>query len=463
MPDKIISPGKTNEQDLLGRREVLWSLGLGALGIGCLPQSLPVHGSDQRRPPLFGNAKSCIVVFLFGGPGQQDLWDLKPDAPVELRGEYLPISTSVPGIQISDHLPLLSQQMDKYTIVRSVSHTDFEHGSASYTALTGHPHPLPGTNTPARKQDFPTYGAAIARLKPTDRPVPSAAVLGPVMHQGNRPPMAGQNAGFLGEAFEPYRIDGDPSATDFRVQGLDIAPELVGGRLNQRFALLESLDGQRPSLSARQSVEGMSKLKKRAFGLLGSSTSQRAFDLQLEKPATRDRYGRHKFGQTLILARRLVEAEVPLVTVNWSKLNADQWDTHKNNYKTLGEKLLPPFDQGMSALLEDLDQRGLLESTMVLCLGEFGRTPKINKDAGRDHWPDCYSVLMAGGGIPRGFVLGTSDRHAAYPLHDPVGPWDIAATMYHLLGVDPHRHVRDRENRPFILSPGRVIEDLVKG
>ncbi len=447
----------------LDRRGWMQSIGLGALGIGFPPVLQAAGASDQRRPPLFGNARSCIVVFLFGGPGQQDLWDLKPDAPVELRGEYLPISTSVPGIQISDHLPQLSQQMDKYTIVRSVSHTDFEHGSASYTALTGHPHPLPGTNTPARKEDFPTYGAVVARLKPTDRPVPSAAVLGPVMHQGNRPPMAGQNAGFLGEAFEPYRIDGDPNADDFQVVGLDVPAELMGGRLGKRFELLEKLDGQQLSLLSRDRVDGMSKLKQRAFELLRSSTSQQAFDLEQEKTATRDRYGRHKFGQTLILARRLVEAEVPLVTVNWSKLNADQWDTHKNNYKTLGEKLLPPFDQGMSALLEDLDQRGLLESTLVLCLGEFGRTPKINKDAGRDHWPDCYSVLMAGGGIPRGFVLGTSDRHAAYPLYDPVGPWDIAATMYHLLGVDPHVHVRDRENRPFLLSPGRVIEDLVKG
>ena len=461
-------PLQINSQDVklhtgLDRRGWMQSIGLGALGIGFPPVLQAAGASDQRRPPLFGNARSCIVVFLFGGPGQQDLWDLKPDAPVELRGEYLPISTSVPGIQISDHLPQLSQQMDKYTIVRSVSHTDFEHGSASYTALTGHPHPLPGTNTPARKEDFPTYGAVVARLKPTDRPVPSAAVLGPVMHQGNRPPMAGQNAGFLGEAFEPYRIDGDPNAEDFQVAGLDVPAELVGGRLGKRFALLEKLDGQQPSLLSRDRVDGMSKLKQRAFGLLRSSTSQQAFDLEREKTATRDRYGRHKFGQTLIMARRLVEAEVPLVTVNWSKLNADQWDTHKNNYKTLGEKLLPPFDQGMSALLEDLDQRGLLESTLVLCLGEFGRTPKINKDAGRDHWPDCYSMLMAGAGIPRGFVLGTSDRHAAYPLYDPVGPWDIAATMYHLLGVDPHAHVRDRENRPFLLSPGRVIEDLVKG
>ena len=242
-------PLQINSQDVklhtgLDRRGWMQSIGLGALGIGFPPVLQAAGASDQRRPPLFGNARSCIVVFLFGGPGQQDLWDLKPDAPVELRGEYLPISTSVPGIQISDHLPQLSRQMDKYTIVRSVSHTDFEHGSASYTALTGHPHPLPGTNTPARKEDFPTYGAVVARLKPTDRPVPSAAVLGPVMHQGNRPPMAGQNAGFLGEAFEPYRIDGDPNAEDFQVAGLDVPPELVGGRLGKRFELLEMLDHQ---------------------------------------------------------------------------------------------------------------------------------------------------------------------------------------------------------------------------
>ena len=447
----------------MDRRRWLYGCGLGALGIGFPRPVLAGSDSDQRRPPLFGHAKSCIVVFLFGGPGQQDLWDLKPDAPTEVRGEYLPIATNVPGIQISDHLPQLSQQADKFTIVRSVTHTDFEHGSASYTALTGHPHPKPGTNTPATKDDFPTYGAVIARLKPTDRPVPSAAVLGPVMHQGNRPPMAGQNAGFLGEAFDPFRIDGDPNAEDFQVLGLDVPPELVGRRLNQRFELLETLDRQMPSLGAWRAVDGMAKLKHRAYGLLGSSTSQQAFALDQEKPATRDRYGRHKFGQTLILARRLVQAEVPLITVNWSKLNADQWDTHKDNYKTLGTKLLPPFDQGMSALLEDLDQRGLLDTTLVICLGEFGRTPKINKTAGRDHWPDCYSVLMAGGGVPRGFVLGVSDRQAAYPLYDPVGPWDVSATMYHLLGVDPHVHVKDRINRPFVLSPGRVIEDLVRG
>ena len=375
---------------MIQRRRWLQLASLGGLGIGIPSAWARAATTDGRVPPLFGNARSCILIFQFGGPGQQDLWDLKPDAPAEVRGEFQPIETNVNGIRISEKLPLLAQQANRFTIVRSVTHTDFEHGSASYTALTGQPHPKPGTNTPASKDDFPTFGAVIARAHPTDRPVPSAAILGPVMHQGNRPPMAGQNAGFLGEAFDPYRIDGDPNAADFEVSGLQLPAELAGIRLSDRFDLLRQLDSQRRSLSTVESVDGMSKLKQRAYGLLGSATSQRAFDLGREKPELRDHYGRHKFGQSLLLARRLAEAGVPIITVNWSKLNADQWDTHKNNYATLKTKLLPPYDQGLAALLADLDDRGLLDSTLVISLGEFGRTPRINKDAGRDHWPDCY-------------------------------------------------------------------------
>jgi uncharacterized protein (DUF1501 family) len=222
---------------------------------------------------------------------------------------------------------------------------------------------------------------------------------------------------------------------------------------------MKSLDQHWRRLDQLRAADGMSQLKHRAFGLLGSSQSRRAFDLVKEPAALRDRYGRHRFGQTMLLARRLVEAEVPLITVNWSKLNADQWDTHKKNYSRL-RQLLPPFDQGFAAFLEDLDQRGLLDTTLVICLGEFGRTPKINKDAGRDHWPDCYSVVMAGGGLQRGSVFGSSDYQAAYPVDEPVAPWDLAATAFHLLGVDPDQHLYDRVQRPFKLSIGRVVEDL---
>lgn len=446
---------------ILSRRDWLHLGGISALGLAW-PKlaSASEPSTTTNRPRLFGQAKSCVVVFLFGGPGQQDLWDLKPDGPAEVRGEFKPIATNVAGISVSEHLPRLSKQADKFTILRSMSHTDFEHGSASYTALTGHPHPKPGTNTPATPEDFPTYGAVVSLLKPTSKPVPSAAVLGPVMHQGNRPPMAGQNAGFLGKAYEPFRIANDPNLPDFQVSGLAVPDGVDGGRVEHRNALLNSLDELEGNLSNSLATIEMSQLKQRAFGLLGSSRSRQAFDLVNESPATRDGYGRHKFGQTMLLARRLVQAEVPLITINWSKLNADQWDTHKANYPTLRNKLLPPFDQGMAAFLNDLNGRGLLDTTLVVCLGEFGRTPKINKDAGRDHWPDCYSVLLAGGGIKRGFVYGSSDRQAAYPTSDPVAPWDLSATMYHLLGVKPHSEVRDRFERPFTLSQGRVVDRL---
>lgn len=434
---------------------------LGALNLAW-PKLLPASDT-QSLPALkgFGNAKSCVVIFLFGGPGQQDLWDLKPEAPAEVRGEFKPIATNVSGIAIGEHLPLLSQQADKFAIVRSVTHTDFEHGSASYTALTGQPHPLPGTNTPARQEDFPTYGAIISKLQPTPQSVPNAVILGPVMHQGARPPMAGQNAGFLGDGYEPLRIPDDPNSKEFSVSGLAFPDGMTPVRMNHRYELLGSLEQHYQRLDRWRDVEGMTQLKQRAHGLLASSRSRDAFELSHETLSLRDRYGRHRFGQTMLLTRRLVEAEVPLVTINWSKLNADQWDTHKKNYPKLKNELLPPFDQGVAALLADLDDRGLLDTTLVIALGEFGRTPKLNKDAGRDHWPDCYSVLLAGGGTPRGFIYGSSDRHAAYPADAPVAPWDLAATMYHLMGVAPHVDVHDRLERPFRLSHGRVVRGLL--
>lgn len=444
----------------MNRREWISAGALGFLGGGAMSE-ISKGDEQHERPRNFGTAKSCVVVFLFGGQGQQDTYDLKPNAPAEIRGEFSPISTNVVGTQICEHLPYLSKLMDKVAIVRSMSHTDFEHGSASYTALTGHPHPLPGTNTPARREDFPTYGAAVAHLKPTQGPVPSATVLGPVMHQGNRPPMAGQNAGFLGHAFEPFRVDQDPNGLDFSVAELALPVEVSGTRFDQRYDLLNRLEPRFPAVDRLGEIRGMTDLKQRAFGLLGSGKSRQAFDLDNETEQLRDQYGRHKFGQTMLLARRLVEAEVPLITVNWARSNREQWDTHSKNYPTMKERLLPPFDQGISAFIADLDARGMLDSTLVIALGEFGRTPKINKDAGRDHWPDVYSLLVAGGGVKRGVVVGESDQHAAFPKTDPIAPWDLAATMYHLLGIGPETHVFDRAGRPFSLSPGRVVTDLL--
>ena len=443
------------------RRRLLEVGCLSTLGLS-LPEMLWARSGPGHEPAgrKFGQARSCVVIFLWGGPGQQDLWDLKPDAPAEQRGEFRPAATNVPGLQISEQLPLLCRQADKFSIVRSVTHRDFEHGSAAYTALTGHPHPKPGTNTPAGPDDFPTYGAVVSKLVKNRHPVPNAVVLGPVMHQGNRPPIAGQNAGFLGLAHEPFRVENDTNQSDFRVNGLDRPRDVSAPRLDRRYRLLQSLDNFRQNKTPGRTVAGMSDVYERAFGLLRSKQTKQAFALSAEHPRLRERYGRNKFGQSLLLARRLVEAGIPLITVNWSKQNRDQWDTHKANYPRL-RKLLPPFDRGLAAFFEDLHARGLLETTLVLCLGEFGRTPKMNKDAGRDHWPNCYSVVIGGGGIQTGTVYGSSNRFAAYPASHDVAPWDVSATIFHCLGIRSSRHIHDSRGRPFVVSPGRVIDGLL--
>lgn len=383
---------------------------------------------------------------------------MKPQAPAEIRGELRPIATTVPGVQISELLPALARQAQRFTLVRSVTHKDFEHGSAAYMALTGHPHPAPGTNTPARADDFPTYGAVSSRLRPGPRGLPSSVVLGPTMHQGNRPPVAGQNAGFLGQRYNPFRVADDPSQVEFQVDDLAPLADLPAPRLNERQQLLQTLEGRRRGLDSV--LAGMDSHFQLAFELLQSSRVRQAFDLSQEPCQVRDRYGRSRFGQTLLLGRRLVEAGVPFVTINWARQNADQWDTHKQNYPKLRE-LLPPFDCGLAAFLADLSERGLLETTLVYCLGEFGRTPRINLEAGRDHWPDCYSVLLAGGGIRPGQVVGASDRFAAYPTTQPMAPWDLAATIYHCLGIDPAHHLHDSQGRAWLLSPGQVMHSLL--
>jgi hypothetical protein len=442
----------------ISRRRLLEVGGSTALGLS-LPSFL--QAKEQASPSgdlLFGRAKSCVVIFQWGGPGQQDLWDPKPNAPSVVRSEFSPIASCVNGIDLTEQLPNMAQQAHRFTIVRSVTHKDFEHGTAAYTALTGQPHPIPGTNTVARPDDFPTYGSVVTKLSPTSKPIPDFVVLGPVMHQGARPPLAGQNAGFLGPGLDAFRIPEDPSSDSFKVEGVALQEGLSSSRVLRRGRLLQTIDDRFPSPNDTQ-VKGLSELYGRAVQLLGSAPTRRAFEIEHEPPALRDRYGRTRFGQSLLLSRRLVQAEVPLITVNWSKLNADEWDTHKNNYPRL-RKMLPPFDQSIATFIEDLDDRGLLDTTLVVCLGEFGRTPKINKDAGRDHWPDCYSIVLAGGGIAGGRVFGKSNRSAAYPVDDDVAPWDIAATMFHLLGINPQTHINNRQGQPLPIARGQVISGL---
>jgi hypothetical protein len=277
------------------------------------------------------------------------------------------------------------------------------------------------------------------------------------MHQGNRPPVAGQNAGFLGRALNPFRIAEDPSQADFAVEELAPLAHLSGPRLQQRQQLLQALESRQRKIDTDHS--GIDGHFQQAFELLRSTRVQRAFDLSQEPSRLRDRYGWSRFGQTLLLGRRLVEAGVPFLTINWERQNGDQWDTHQRNYPRLGQ-LLPPFDQGLAAFLEDVASRGLLDSTLIYCLGEFGRTPRINDNGGRDHWPDCYSVLLTGGGIRPGRVIGASDRHAAYPTSQPMAPWDLAATLYRCLGIDPTGHLQDALGRVWPLSSGQVVHTL---
>jgi hypothetical protein len=442
---------------LCTRRDWMHLSGLGAFGL-----SLPglLRAGDSSLP-----TRSCVLFLLHGGPSQLDTWDMKPDAPDIIRGEFKPIATSVPGTRICEHLPRLAARAHLYTIVRSMTHTAINHNTATYTVTTGHP-PLRDliAFTPS-ENDFPHLGAQVAFGQRARRPVPAAVSLpDPVTDGPYTTP--GQNGGFLGASYAPFRVLGDPNDPDFRVDGLADEPQRLAGREALRKRLT---DGRRP-MAPSPPVEELDRYRQRALALLTSDQTRRAFDLGREPERVRERYGRHKYAQALLLARRLVEAGVRLVTVYWGgKVNnpSPHWDTHFNNNRRLKDELLPPFDQCFSAFLDDLHARGLLETTLVLAMGEFGRTPRFGQftgngvnETGRDHWAACYSILVAGGPAGGGRVLGKSDRFAAYPANDPWAPEDVQATVLHALGVSPSSQVRDAFGREVPLSMGKVRKAL---
>jgi hypothetical protein len=454
------------------RREWLRIGGLSALGLG-LPDLLRTRALQAASPhgspitPVPARAKSCIVLFLFGAPAHQDTWDMKPDAPSELRGEFKPISSSVPGTMLGEHMPRLASMADRYAIVRSMSHPDNIHTVAMHYMLTGTRHAAPSTNPRNSPADFPTFGAVMNYLHANRGPrvlnstddggLPRGISLNAPANQvsaGNHI-FPGFFAGFLGSAYDPLFVSQDASAPDF--QAIPACDE--PSRLGDRRTLLGEVDRQADQLARVADVRSVDRFYERAFSILTAAATRQACDLTRESPQLRDRYGMNSFGQGCLLARRLVEAGVPLITVNWARDDAF-WDTHKDNFKDLKSKLLPPFDLGFSALLEDLAQRGLLDETLVVCLAEFGRTPKINSAAGRDHWAPCFSVVLAGAGVRGGLVYGASDRIAAYPTDSPVSPADLAATIYSSLGVDPSMEIRDRTGRPYTLAAGRPIGQL---
>jgi hypothetical protein len=434
----------------------------GAAGFGLtLPQLLSARAVGAAT----GSAKSCIWIFLSGGPSQYETFDPKPDAPLEYRGTFKPIRTNVPGIDVTEHLPLLAKQAHRYALIRSLTHTEPNHPAGCYWLMTGYKYPRATSLSAAlSREDRPHHGSVLARLRPTDDPgLPSFVTL-PEQIQPNGPIRSGQHAGFLGAAYDPMVIHSDPNAPDFTPGELKISEGLSGDRLLRRRALLR----QTNRLTAAESGDLDAPLQPqyvKAFDLLTGGAANRAFDLSRETAATKDRYGRHVFGQSTLLARRLVEAGVRLVAVNWVRHdygNGGQgWDTHEKHLQWSKDELLPPTDRAVSALLEDLAQRGLLDETLVVVTGEFGRTPKFNPQGGRDHWPNVFSTLVAGGGIRGGQVYGSSTRDGAYVASDPVTPGDLAATLYHCLGVDPRAEITDQQNRPFAISDGEVLSRLL--
>lgn len=442
------------------RREWLLVGGLSPLGL-CLPDLL-VGRAAAREPKdaeaSFGRAKRCVLCFLFGAPAHQDIWDLKPEAPADVRGEFRPIATSAAGVLVGEHVPRVARQAHRYAIVRSVTHPDNTHTVAMHYMLTGHRHQRPATNPQREPTDFPTFGAVMRYLRPGQSALPSGVSLNAPANQvsANNHIFPGFFAGWLGAKHDPLFIAQDPSAADF--QPFPPATDSIA-RIVARRGLLAVFDRQQRSLAAAAEASGLRDNYERAFGLVASAGVRRAFDLKRESERVRESYGGSAFGQGTLLARRLIEAGVPLVTVNWARDDAF-WDTHKDNFKLLKDSLLPPFDQAFSALLGDLAERGLLDETLVVCLGEFGRTPKINTAAGRDHWAACNSVVLAGAGIRGGQVFGASDRLAAYPTSSPVTPEDLAATIYHALGIAPATVLHDTLGRPYTLTSGTPLTSL---
>jgi uncharacterized protein (DUF1501 family) len=465
-----VGPSQPGHEHRLGldRRELL-QVGYSALlGVG-LPSLLARRAEAAEAGRAAGRPartpRSLILVFLTGAPSHLDTFDPKPDAPAEIRGEFRTVPTRVPGLRICEHLPRLAARADRYALVRALSHRENNHLVATHHLLTGHPQPGAFFDKVASRDDWPCYASALDHLRPRNDGVPTGVNLPTFLMEG---PLTwpGQHAGFLGPRHDPWQITRDPNAPDFRFDGLRLAPGMDAGRLHGRRALLERLDRQRARLADLAEARRLADQQRLAFAVLGSGAVARAFEIDREPAAVRAGYGRHAFGQSLLLARRLVEAGVPVVQANMGIVQ--NWDTHGDNFGRLKDQLLPPLDRAVAALLDDLEARGLLGETLVVVLGEFGRTPRIStlpgaRAPGRDHWAPCFFGLFAGAGVRGGQVLGRSDRIGAYPVTTPYSPDDVGATVYHALGVDPAAEVRDRQARPVQLNRGEVIRPLFTG
>jgi hypothetical protein len=419
-------------------------LRVGGLAAGGFTLANLLERQSRAAQPL--RKKAVIQIWQAGGPSHIDMYDLKPDAPAEFRGEFKPIATNVPGIDIGEHLPHQSKVMDKMAIVRSAYHTNAGHGMGSQWMLTGW-QPTIEVND----NIFPSCGSVVSRLRGANEPgLPAYVNLPRLLDLGK--------AAYLGASYNPFAPDNDPNSDGFSVRNLRMPGRVDIARLDRRRGLLKELDAIRRDIDTRGDLEGLDTFYRDAMEMITSDKAQRAFNIQSEDPKLREKYGRNDLGQSCLLARRLVEAGVTYVTVQ----AGGGWDTHGNNFFELKNNLLPKFDQALAALVTDLYDRGLQDDVLVMAFGEFGRTPRINSGAGRDHWPGAMSIVFAGGGLKMGQVIGATDSKAEYPTSKPYTPGCVLSTMYHVMGIDHHHVFYDQARRPMpVLAEGAPIEELV--
>jgi hypothetical protein len=466
-------PRGIRHRDGLTRREVMR---VGAIGLGGLSLPRLLGASDalarEVKAPSKPRARSVVILYLSGGPSQLDMWDMKPEAPLEVRGTFRPIETRVPGIQICEHMPRMARVADKFTIIRSMSHEEAEHIRAGYWLMTGAPLLRPVVQASGmRREDRPHIGAVLSRFPKgsgSGSAPPFVTIPEYISPVGVARP--GQHGGFLGAEADPYLVSSDPNLPDYSPGELSPSIGLSRVRLAERRSLLQSVEQRLGYLGDSPAGRNLVSYYSRAFDMVLSPAARRAFDVAEEPAATRDRYGRHIFGQSVLVARRLVEAGVRLVQVNFVRHDKGKggqgYDSHSvppnpPHLEWAKTELLPPTDAAFSSLVEDLDDRGLLDETLVIMMGEFGRTPRFNKDGGRDHWPQCYSAVLAGGGIKGGQIYGSSDKLAATPLSDPVSPEDLLATLYHVVGLDLQTMMHDLQGRPFPIASGTPVHRLL--
>jgi hypothetical protein len=427
-----------------------------------LPRIQALRAASGDRP-----AKSVILVFQTGGGSHIDTFDPKPDNST-IKGEFTTIGTTIPGVQFTEHVSHLAARTDKLAIIRSLAHRDNRHLSGTHNTLTGTPQIFRGDSNEAKelsRLDWPCYGGGLEYFRPSTTGLPSQVTVPLPLIEGQLT-WPGQHAGFLGPKYDPLQVNSDPNGKDFKVDGIQLLDGITTNRLHDRKGLLTDLNRQRTSLDRLARKTQFTSQQEAAFSMLASGRLIDAFDIEQESDATRDSYGRNKYGQSLLLARRLVEHGVPYIQANMGHVQS--WDTHSDNFPRLKDSLLPGIDVGVSALLDDLESRNMLDDVLVIVVGEFGRSPSITKNGdnpvpGRNHWAWCYTGLFAGGGVRGGQVIGKSDKNGGYPASDSYHPSDIGATIYHTLGIDPQSTIVDDQGRPIHLNRGKLLDVLYTG